>query len=272
MQFKITARPDFTRLPDMTLPFFVRSTGFYDMPAHYRSLAIKTQGFVQIFWCAGGYGELKLDDVVYNLEPGALAWKLFSESHTYTAGEKGWSLRWFTLDGPQAETFIKGYGYPRQISGAGKCPDHLFDAIEENLQEISPFSQRHLISIATEILALAGSHDQEKSIVEKTVSRFLKLVHQNYANESVNVNGLADIIGVHRSTLTRYFRKIMKSSPGEYLIRQRVQHALTLLRESDMPVHEVAALSGIPNPSYFNRAIRHATGLNPKAFRENGKQ
>lgn len=223
---------------------------------------------MEIFWGVAGHGEIILGDTTYDFGTGNVLWKLPEETHAYRSGLEGMELRWFTFDGPQAETFLAGYGYPRRISEAGLCPFHLFDAIESGLREMTSFSQRHLISVAAEILALAGRRHDTASSGGRIVSRFIELAQTNFGNASVNVNTIADLIGVHRSTLSRHFLEQMLVSPGEYLNRLRLQHALTLLQESELPINEVAELAGIPDRSYFCRFIRRTFGVSPRQLRE----
>lgn len=56
-------------------------------------------------------------------------------------------------------------------------------------------------------------------------------------------------------------------SPGEYLARIRLQHALSLLRETELPVKEIAWESGISCASYFCRLIQEKTGMTPTQYR-----
>jgi len=261
------ARPDFMRLPSLPLPIYIRSTGRFAMDeGHFHETGNK-QTYVQIFWGVAGEGELTIDGVLLRFGPGCVAWKLQEETHSYKALSKSWELRWFTFDGPGADAFMLAYKYPRLLEGAGDCPVSLFQEIERGLRDMSPYMQRKLISVATEIIALAGGGAEGGVRHRELVERFIELAHTNYSNETVNVNSIADILGVHRSTLSRSFKRSMLISPGDYLIRLRLQHALSLLKESSLPVSEVAAKVGIPDRTYFCRCVRRAVGMGPREYR-----
>lgn len=264
---KLITRPDFTRLPDLPLPFYVRSMGHYVMGADYKSSGPVRECFVQVWWGCSGEGKIRVDEEVCVLGPGCVVYKLPSEHHAYRPRSGRWEFRWFTFDGPGAEAFMRGYGFPRLLTGAGACPNGLFLEIEQGLQEMSPYSQRNLIATAARILALAGGRQTADSGPGRTVNLFIELVQNEYGDSAVNVNRLADKIGIHRSTLSRLFKEKMLISPGEYLVRFRVQRALSLLRESDRPVSEVAAMVGIPEPGYFCQTIRRTIGMSPSNYR-----
>lgn len=83
----------------------------------------------------------------------------------------------------------------------------------------------------------------------------------------VNVNIIAEMLGVHRSTLSRILTEKMNTSPGRYLLQVRIQRALSLLRNTDLPVHVISRKVGLPDPAHFARLIHSATGMSPGAFR-----
>ncbi|OGV49429.1 MAG: hypothetical protein A2X49_13215 [Lentisphaerae bacterium GWF2_52_8] len=261
-------RPDFTKLPELPLPLYVRSTGRFQLDPHWSGPGGDNSPFVQIFWGISGSGTIRINAQKMTLSTNDVAIMFPGESHHYFAGNEAWDLRWFTFDGPGAAAFMRSYSYPRLIQGAGPCPHRLFEELESALLEMSPFRQRRLVSLATEIIALAGGSDDDNSKHARLVRRFIELAQANYSNSSVNVNTLSGILGVHRSTLARIFKEHMLINPGDYLVRLRVQHALALLRESDKSIAEIADLSGIADPSYFCRTVRQATGMSPRNYRD----
>jgi AraC-like DNA-binding protein len=68
--------------------------------------------------------------------------------------------------------------------------------------------------------------------------------------------------------LLRLFRKHLGLSTVAYLRRSRVQRATYLLRESDIPIKEIAAEVGIPDLHFFNKVLRSALGISPRAVRQ----
>lgn len=266
----IVARPDFSRLPNFPLPIYVRSTGVYRVDGSWRWPGKENQAYVQVFWGIAGRGTLTIEDSTFTFGAGDVAFKLPHERHAYSADSGLWELRWVTFDGDGAAAFMQSYGYPRLIRNAGPCPQHLFVEIESGLREMTPFRQRKLISVMTEVLALAGGSDDDPSRAGGIIKRFIDLTQEQYANAAVNVNVLAGHIGVHRTTLARLFKERMMISPREYLLRLRMQHALALLRESDLPIAEIADKVGIPDPTYFCRCVRRAVGIGPREYRNAG--
>ena len=114
---------------------------------------------------------------------------------------------------------------------SGECPVSLFLELEMLVRKHTPYAQRHALSVAAEILALAGGTDDAFPPEEGLVKRFLRLARESMRDPGVTVELLARKLGVHRTTLTALFRAEMEITPGAYLDNLRLLHALSLLRE-----------------------------------------
>lgn len=247
-----------------------RSTGLHQLCDYSGEFPSVGEGFVEVFWGVSGEVELRVGDESMSLKAGDVAWKLQKESHGYKAGSPGGEVRWFTFEGPLADSFILGYGYPRKLAGAGPCPTALFLELERCLKDTSPYSQRRTLSIVAELLALTGKRLGAKAEAGQVVERVVELIHAHHQEASLNVNTLADTLGCHRATLTRRFVEMMGVSPGEYLARLRMHEASALLRNSLLPLGEIGVNVGMPNHSHFSRAVKRATGMTPGALRKLG--
>jgi AraC-like DNA-binding protein len=266
----MVARPERWRPPSLQLPFHLRSTGFHQFTDYSKENPSVGDGFVQVFWGISGEIELHVDGEIIPLKAGDVVWKLKKESHGYKSTSPGGEFRWFTFEGSLADSFMLGYGYPRKLNGAGPCPTALFLEMERCLKEMSPYSQRRMISIASELLALAGRRLGAKEEASRVVERVVEIIQTHYQESGLNVNALADTFGCHRATLTRRFMEMMGVSPGEYLARLRMQEASALLRNSQLPIGEIGGKIGMPNRSHFSRAVKRATGRTPGALRKLG--
>lgn len=264
---KIISRPEPGRLPAFPMPLYVRSVGYNEAISGWHEFFPATdKNFVQIFWSVKGEGKFCFNGIEQVLPPDSFIYHLPGEDHHHMA-LSSWAYHWFTLDGPLSRQFMQGYGYPRQAMPSGPCPVELFLQLELLMREMSPYSQRKMLSIATDILALAGRDASDHSC-NMIVSHFIELAQEHYSNPLINVNELSDRLGIHRTTLTRVFSKKMLVSPGEYLMQVRVQRALSLLRETDLPIYQVGEMVGIPHRTYFCRLIRRTVGVSPKVYRE----
>lgn len=70
------------------------------------------------------------------------------------------------------------------------------------------------------------------------------------------------------SAFKRDFQRLYKTSPGKWLIKKRLDHALHLLTNMGKTVSETAFESGFESPSHFSRAFRQQFGSSPLALKQ----
>ena len=63
------------------------------------------------------------------------------------------------------------------------------------------------------------------------------------------------------------FRQATGVAPHRYVLERRVERAKTLLRDSDMPIIEIAHLVGCSSHSHFSVLFNRITGMTPRQFR-----
>ena len=95
----------------------------------------------------------------------------------------------------------------------------------------------------------------------------IRICRERFSDPDLNVNRLADELAMDRSTLRRIFQSKMCMTPSDYLAKLRIQHALSLLEQTRLPLAEIADRCGFSDISYFCRVIRRAVGVSPGSFR-----
>lgn len=81
---------------------------------------------------------------------------------------------------------------------------------------------------------------------------------------------LADLAGHARMsvrTFTRRFRDEVGLTPGQWLVRQRVEHARQLLESSDLPIDRIAAVAGFGSAASMRQHLGVTLGVSPSAYR-----
>ncbi|MFC6160147.1 GlxA family transcriptional regulator [Kribbella jiaozuonensis] len=78
---------------------------------------------------------------------------------------------------------------------------------------------------------------------------------------------LADHAGVSVRTLARQFHAETGVSPLQWLLHHRVVRARELLETTDLPMDQVAQLSGLATSDSLRQHLTRRTGLSPSAYR-----
>ncbi len=87
------------------------------------------------------------------------------------------------------------------------------------------------------------------------------------SHEEWPVQRLARISCVSPAHFARSFRDAFGLPPHRYLLTRRIERATALLRETDLPVTDIAFQTGWKSLGTFGRTFRDVTGESPGKFR-----
>lgn len=86
-------------------------------------------------------------------------------------------------------------------------------------------------------------------------------------DEPLAREALAGIAGLSVRQLERLFRQQMRTSIHEHYLRVRLDEAMRLLRETEMPRATVAIACGFPSAAHFSRSFRRRFAITPMQAR-----
>ena len=87
------------------------------------------------------------------------------------------------------------------------------------------------------------------------------------SNEEWPVRRLARVSGVSEAHFARSFKDAFGLPPHRYLLTRRIERAKALLRDTDLPVIEIAFQTGWNSLGTFGRTFRDVTGESPSELR-----
>ena len=96
--------------------------------------------------------------------------------------------------------------------------------------------------------------------------RVLEYIEANLA-EDLPLRALASVADLSSHRFSHDFKRETGLAPHQFVIRERIERAKGLLRDTDWTVAAVAYASGFGNPSRFTVLFRRATGVTPSVFR-----
>lgn len=102
---------------------------------------------------------------------------------------------------------------------------------------------------------------------DSEVSAAMKYIWKNIEKQ-LTVEDVLENVPVSRSTLERKFREHLDRTPAQEIQRSRLETARRLLASTRMSLASVAIAAGYPGQSPMGRAIKTATGLTPRAYRQ----
>lgn len=103
-----------------------------------------------------------------------------------------------------------------------------------------------------------------RGVADPRIGPALRALHENPLR-AWTVTDLAHRAHLARSTFAARFREVVGSPPLDYLLRWRMHHAVTLLRQGHT-VGEVANMLGYASHSSFSHAFTRTTGVPPSRY------
>ncbi len=103
------------------------------------------------------------------------------------------------------------------------------------------------------------------------VARAIRYLLDHYA-EPIGVPEIARAAGLSKTVLYERFRADLGQSPGEALIRIRVERARRLLREGAAKVEAVAQACGFGDRVNLHRHFTKHVGMTPAAYRREARK
>ncbi len=110
--------------------------------------------------------------------------------------------------------------------------------------------------------------EPSQGLTHQQMMRVMDFV-QEHLGQDLSLEALAQQAGFSSYHFARLFRQTTGESPHQFVLRQRIERAQSLLKERDTPLARVAVESGFANQSHFTQVFKRHLGLTPRAFRQN---
>lgn len=252
------------------LPLPVRSVGHYRL-FNEQAEAERQRWFHEVFWCIEGIGSFQVEGGEWlPLAPGELIVYRPGEWHRIRQESAYWEYRWFTCDGDNAGQWLREMGLSERKIKAGPCPVALFERLHEQVLDNTPAGEAAASALAYEILLRALPSGASPLLPASPIYQVRAEIDARFTDPTLSIKTLATQHGLHRTTLYRQFTSTFGVAPLAYIRSRRIQKALSLLKETALPMAEVATLAGFCDETYLSNVINEVVGVRPSAFRRRG--
>ena len=103
-------------------------------------------------------------------------------------------------------------------------------------------------------------------LIDASFAAAVDHIHAHYA-EGLRLETLAALAGLSLGQFERRMKKVFHLSPGQYVMKVRIQAAARLLAETEQPIAGLADELGFCDQAALSRAFKQVTGLSPAAYR-----
>ena len=232
-----------------------------------------TPRWPHIVWLVyGGEATLKVDgSTMYQVRRGD-AYVLPTSEHDYIGQQNPddpLDVVWFAFTATDSNTSSVQGGSITGIPMQSRVPEfEACDLILNRLMEASEEARKYWTYCLLHEFRRQAGFESGTSIERKIREAARKVQRQ-----PGDYRGLEDIMtGLHMSKdhFIRKFKEELGVSPGEYLIRCRIDRARSLLSLGDCTVKEAAAELGYSHQSVFSRQFKERIGVSPRVYRMGG--
>ncbi|WP_406768167.1 response regulator transcription factor [Candidatus Clostridium stratigraminis] len=152
-----------------------------------------------------------------------------------------------------------------------------FDVVDINHSKIEYFQKIDAAKYGSELLNILESIEQviakiinnkEFSVNDEIINKITQYISNHY-NEQLSLKEIADKFHFNYYYLSSYFSSHLAEGFSEYLNKIRVEKAIELLKNEDIPVSEVSYLVGYSDHSYFCKVFKKLKKATPSKFRKN---
>ena len=232
-----------------------------------------------IHYITKGYGTFKINDEVYNLKQGDIFILLKGMNVEYIASmDEPWEYYWIGFSGSKANECLNRTAIIESYAASCK-EDSKIPHIILNMCEIS---KTYNPSCSDDILLLKELYSLLYALIEEFPKPFeykdkelhayiqeaINFINSNYMN-SITVNEIANHVNLSRSYLYKMFIKNLKISPQKYLINLRMYKATLLLKNTKIPIGEVASKVGYSDSLLFSKTFSKYFSMSPLNYRNN---
>lgn len=237
-----------------------------------------------LIWVTQGQGHVLSQNQICNAATGDLIVLDNGPSQTYAADEDDpWSILWIHFLGPASRSFFE------QLRGSLRM-NHRLACVLGLPSELPTLHNRFLELIQTSRMTQPDSVMLQECLLpgllgmmihqlntpetgESTGSRHHKMASllayiDEHLHEPLSVDLLARKCNVSARQLHRLFLQQTSSPPLGYVQQQRVNKAMLLLSQTDLPVKEIAQAVGCDDAYYFSRLFKQHAGSSPRGYRQ----
>jgi len=106
-----------------------------------------------------------------------------------------------------------------------------------------------------------------QTISGSKMRRVLEYIEENLDSD-LSLEAMAAEVSLSPIYLARAFKAAVGQSPHRYVLARRVERAKELLRNTEMPVVDVALSSGFSSQSHLSYWFQRYMGVSPAAYRQ----
>lgn len=150
----------------------------------------------------------------------------------------------------------------------GFVPESLQVPDESFLKNSLTDALTHICTVCCQTCDEIASHSENEQS-SRWGTDICRFIENNYMDANMNLATISEHFRISSSYLSRKFKEQYQKGIVDYIYEVRIEHALSLLLESDLKIADIAQMSGFVDSNAFIRIFKKLKGITPGKYREN---
>lgn len=262
--------------------FLTKNTTDLTEPPHFHD-------FIELVYIVSGRMTHFVDQTEYKMQAGDMLFINYESTHAFSSDEpftffnisfspEVVSQSVITPDNALALLSLTTFEEMRHEKNGGLISFHgkecteienilsaMMEEHEKQLPACSRVLESYISILITKMLRKTqlGIHVQETNDIWQELSEYI----DKHLGEELTLSALANKCFYNPSYFSRIFKQKFHVSLTEYVNQKRVEHAIRLLRETNLPVEEISLQCGFSDRSTFYAVFSKVTGQKPSYYR-----
>jgi YesN/AraC family two-component response regulator len=143
---------------------------------------------------------------------------------------------------------------------------------------VKPFRAENLITTLSIVLNnfkhknidTLRTENPTKEVIPNKVKNLVEFINVNI-DKKLEVDQLLQVTNWTKRHLTRVFMQYLKVSPYQYILSRKIEKSKSLLKETEIPINEIAFELGFQNYSSFSSAFKKLNEDTPDNYRKKNR-
>ncbi len=258
----------------LSLPFYITEAGHFYAEPDYNVSREQHDSYLFIYTLSG-CGTVQSGNCTAVLPIGSAVIIDCHNRHSYWSCADRWEFLWMHIKGSSVKAFFDML-YPGGVSAINiNNPEEFTAKSEELIYKTGETDILNIVRLSAALhnlfCTLIGDSiktEQKKSRGQYTeyVERAVELIRKKYS-QVITIDDIIAEIPVSKFHFIRVFKRIMGTTPYNYLTNYRINSAKFFLRTTDIPVSEIADKCGFSDTSNFIVQFKKHTNQTPLEYR-----
>lgn len=146
--------------------------------------------------------------------------------------------------------------------------EKLLDMTVEEYSALRPGKKSMLLSLFMQIVVqLSRLYDAPAKHREISGMAEAAAFMENHYMEDISIEQVLEISHYSQRHFIRLFSAAYNTTPQKYLMNIKIRRACALLKDTTLPITEIAMRCGFSDSNYFSRAFKKINGVTPSQYR-----